>query len=1094
MLRGYFSLILTIGLLCLIPTSGCSYNRGGSASPVDSPVIPSPEKEAQSGRVLWGIWQFSYDESIGELTAIPLREAYAHFNITPMLLPPNCTDCLKIKVNSFNPVTHILDADVTLRNPTQLIGHDVRGILFTNDYGHSLTNADDWTGLWDIAGGQTINPFKAFAKGLSNRIFAASVNHTENYLIYIPVPPHYEAIKFAVDASFPSNCKEPYEITNFLQGTIYDISGSSSDIYIDVHDWQHDVDKVTLIAPEITGEDTGSFVLSSGDTWTLKLINNLGVAQGDYPCRVVATSLNSPGLPMYDFVRVKIEAASPVVTSIIPDSGYVGKDISGAKITGGNFQGPQAEVKLRKSGEPDIIATNVFVAKATEITCDIAVPPDATPGLYDVEVTNENDLTGTGQQLFEVKALLSPGVTGINPNIGHPGKYLQDVTVSGTNFQGPDASVKLKKAAEPDIVATDVVVASSTSITCDISIPLNAGTGFYDVEVTNDSGMSGTGAQLFEVATGPFNPQDVTPPWLFFYPYSIYVEGNYAYMAGWNYNFHIFDVSDPANPAGVSSVQIPGSADQVVASNGYAYLLTDTSALAKLYIIDVNPPEAAYVVKTVDIQDAAYDIAVSGDYVYVGADGDRFLIIDVTPPSSAHVVKTVNTYANDIVVEGDYAYLAAGGGGLKIVDINPPASAYVVNTVATTGSAYYVNVSDGYAYVWESNSWLEIIDIDPPESAFISNTIDADYEGAEMDVDNGYAYVVDEYSYRVHIFDIAPPESAHFIKTLDTPGMPHDVMVSNGYAYIADEHMGFSIIDVSQPESAYIAKTVYRIAFSDSVSAYGGHAYLFGGYYGLQILDCDPPECALALYSPGDDFVYIYGGVASDGYAYATTLYSLMIFDIDPVESPEVVKTVDITGLDMSQVVEENGYVYTVDCNQVFHIVDVDPPESGYVVKELSIPVGWLFSQLDVEGGYAYVTSPEIGTAYLSIVDIDPPEVAYDIIDFELPGAGSVAVHGQYAYVSGGGGLQIIDVSNPDTPVVVNLVPEGGGAGLVYSGGYVYGGGGASGLVIVDVDPPESAFVLTTVPTPGDAGPVAVSDGYAYVLDDATGLRIIKLW
>ena len=153
-----------------------------------------------------------------------------------------------------------------------------------------------------------------------------------------------------------------------------------------------------------------------------------------------------------------------------------------------------------------------------------------------------------------------------------------------------------------------------------------------------------------------------------------------------------------------------------------------------------------------------------------------------------------------------------------------------------------------------------------------------------------------------------------------------------------------------------------------------------------------------------------------------------------------------------------------------------------------------LFPQLDVEGGYGYATTVDFVSGHLSIIDIDPPEEAHDITDFELPGAGSIVVHGQYAYVSGGGGLQIIDVSNPDTPVVVNVVPGGGGSGLVYSGGYVYGGGGTSGLVIVDVDPSESAFVLTTVPTPGNAGAVAVSDGYAYVIDDATGLRIIKLW
>ena len=126
--RSSLFFTLTIATLCLIFASGCSGANSGSASPVDNPAIPSPDKEAQTGRMLWGVWQFTFDESTNELAAIPLREASAHFNVTPFLQPPNCTDCLKTKVNSFDTVTRILDVDVTLRNPTMMTGFDVRGM------------------------------------------------------------------------------------------------------------------------------------------------------------------------------------------------------------------------------------------------------------------------------------------------------------------------------------------------------------------------------------------------------------------------------------------------------------------------------------------------------------------------------------------------------------------------------------------------------------------------------------------------------------------------------------------------------------------------------------------------------------------------------------------------------------------------------------------------------------------------------------------------------------------------------------------------------------------------------------------------------
>ena len=313
--RDAFAFAAAIGILCLLTAAGCSNNNGDSilGQPDDEPLIQAPGREAQSGRLLWGVWQFTYDESTNELTPIPLREAYAHFNITPMLLPPNCNDCLKIKVNSFDTVTRILDADVTLRNPTSITGHDVRGILYTNDYGHSLTNADDWTAFWDITGGQTINPFIAFAKSVDHRAFAPGFEDTGKYLIYIPIPPHWEKITFAADASWPGNCKEPYGIENFIQsGELYETTGATCDISVDVLDWQNDVDGVQISVPEITGDQFTYMVPSTGNTWTVLLANNKASPAGCYPGLIMATSSNSASIKLYDYVAVTItETAQP---------------------------------------------------------------------------------------------------------------------------------------------------------------------------------------------------------------------------------------------------------------------------------------------------------------------------------------------------------------------------------------------------------------------------------------------------------------------------------------------------------------------------------------------------------------------------------------------------------------------------------------------------------------------------------------------------------------------------------------------------------------------------------------------------------------
>ena len=121
---------------------------------------------------------------------------------------------------------------------------DVRLIIYTDEVGHILTNSDSWTGIWDIAEGLPINPFKAYAKTSTRRNFQAQASYMEGLQIHCPLS-NYN-IQFAIDACFPGNCEEPYEISNFSQGIIYNNAYSSTDIEVTVLDWQDDVSAVFL--------------------------------------------------------------------------------------------------------------------------------------------------------------------------------------------------------------------------------------------------------------------------------------------------------------------------------------------------------------------------------------------------------------------------------------------------------------------------------------------------------------------------------------------------------------------------------------------------------------------------------------------------------------------------------------------------------------------------------------------------------------------------------------------------------------------------------------------------------------------------------
>ncbi|NGX43622.1 MAG: hypothetical protein K940chlam7_01920, partial [Chlamydiae bacterium] len=114
---------------------------------------------------------------------------------------------------------------------------------------------------------------------------------------------------------------------------------------------------------------------------------------------------------------------------------------------------------------------------------------------------------------------------------------------------------------------------------------------------------------------------------------------------------------------------------------------------------------------------------------------------------------------------------------------------------------------------------------------------------------------------------------------------------------------------------------------------------------------------------------------------------------------------------------------------------------------------------------------------------------------YDTPGpARSVAVSGNYAYVAGDSGLQIIDVANVANPTLAGSYDTPGWAfDVVLSGNYAYVANEGSGLLIIDVSNVTNPTLTGSYDTPGAARGVAISGNYAYVGDQNFGLQIIDI-
>jgi hypothetical protein len=103
-----------------------------------------------------------------------------------------------------------------------------------------------------------------------------------------------------------------------------------------------------------------------------------------------------------------------------------------------------------------------------------------------------------------------PTVAGITPKAGQNTGSVHITNLAGTGFQ-PGATVKLTKASQPDINATNVVRVSPTQITCDLDLSGKT-TGLWNVVVTNPDAKSATLTNGFEVVPRIPDPHYVYQP------------------------------------------------------------------------------------------------------------------------------------------------------------------------------------------------------------------------------------------------------------------------------------------------------------------------------------------------------------------------------------------------------------------------------------------------------------------------------------------------------------------------------------------------------------------------------------------------------
>lgn len=541
-------------------------------------------------------------------------------------------------------------------------------------------------------------------------------------------------------------------------------------------------------------------------------------------------------------------------------------------------------------------------------------------------------------------------------------------------------------------------------------------------------------------------------------------------------------------------VATPGQIQSMACRGDYIYVAAHT---AGLHAIDARNAQQPLLQSTYDSDGEAYDVAISGTFAVL-ADGSRGLVVlNLGQPWNPVRVGWLDTvdHLRRVALAGDHAYFTGNGGaiGLVIVDLGDPYHPTQVGTAPAGGNAVDVAVAGQYAFVADANRLLYVYDVAVPTSPVLVTTLHLTYAPSSMAIRGAHLYVGS--SSGIVVVDVATPSAPVVVGRFAALDLLQpvvapivDVAIGDDRGFFVNSNSQVGIFEFSDPAHPRILTALTVDKTPTAVCVDGNLICAAVGIYGVRAFkdngfSLPAPLSALAAaadFVPGKLKVWAnHAYVASD---------SLRVFDLDAPGMPARVATLAVGGaLDIDI---QDGFAYVL-CVQGFRIRVFDLAQPAEPVEVASYSTAQNPRRLLAAGDVLYSGSHN---GELRVSDITVPESAafrtaqprFVCIPYSL------AVRGDRLYVGGKHSIQVIDISAPTMPVLLNsVVILGEMRDIVLTENRAYLAGIGRGLIIVD----------TTVPTLPELGTcelpaacdITLDGDVAYVCDELMGVAVVDI-
>lgn len=323
-------------------------------------------------------------------------------------------------------------------------------------------------------------------------------------------------------------------------------------------------------------------------------------------------------------------------------------------------------------------------------------------------------------------------VTSISGNQGHDDFWVVDVSdinnpqvVASLNAEGCRKGGAANECGlNALVVAGDYAYAANASSTI-----VSSSEELMVIDISDPLSPALVGSATLGIVPNCLSPQSAYCPGgarsIYYYDAKIYIG---THRIG-GHEFHIFDVTDPADPVNLGSKKIDRNVNDIIVRDGLAYLATSASNSEILLIYDVSDPTDISFVGSffAEGNEDGQALYLLGNKIYLGRDRapssrPDFYIIDISEPSnpvslgSKNLSLNPNTAVVGVVVSGHLAFIATTNqtSGFHVWDISDPD-----NIKAPSGCNLYkyplkatgIDFADNLVFVSnESNYALRIIE------------------------------------------------------------------------------------------------------------------------------------------------------------------------------------------------------------------------------------------------------------------------------------------------------------------------------------------------------------------------------------------------